>query len=83
MESWSRVVGEWLENVLVGGLEHVLVFHIYIYIWIDIHIYIYILGIMVSTDEFTFFRGFETTNQCWIVLFFLVKYCTCDFFREF
>jgi hypothetical protein len=35
--------------ILVGGLEHVLLFHI--------------LGIIIPTDEFIFFRGVETTNQ--------------------
>ena len=35
--------------ILVGGLEHVLYFHI--------------LGIILPTDELIFFRGVETTNQ--------------------
>jgi len=35
--------------ILVGGLEHILFFHI--------------LGIILPTDELIFFRGVETTNQ--------------------
>ena len=36
-------------NLLVGGLDHFLFFHV--------------LGIIIPIDELIFFRWFETTNQ--------------------
>ena len=40
--------------MLVGGLEHVLFFHI--------------LGIIIPTDKLIFFRGVETTNQLYYMI---------------
>ena len=47
-----------MNTILVGGLEHVLFFHI--------------LGIIIPNDEHIFQRGRYTTNQC--IYIYIVRY---------